>query len=307
MLPVLLALSCTKAPESGFVSSPAPRDSDLESGQPRGQLSLQQKWTAWAADEELGAAVAAGGGRRFGGAPGSGTVYELGEDMVALLEADGRAGHTLAWSERLVVGAPLHGEAGALLDEAGAPLAEGEEHAALGAWLQVSGGELLATAGQAVWRDGTLVAAGGRVVGAAVLAGDLIVFEAAESGERGRTTCTDDLDGDGDEELAVGDPGAGTVALYEAGDLDTEVVELSGAGRFGAALACADGVLAIGAPAAEQHAGAVWLYGDGELVEVATGQAGDELGFSLAWDGAELLVGAPGGADLPGSVHLYGP
>ena len=306
MSPLLLALACTASQDSSSESTPH-SESGTESATDIGALTLHRSWMGTDADDQLGSSVTAGGGRRFAGAPGVHRVHALDDELELVLEAEGRAGHALAWSDGLIVGAPLHQtHRGALLAEDGEVLATGSDHATLGAWVQVSGGSVLASAGTAVWRDGELMETGERVAAAVLVDDELVSFSHTTGG---RAACVADLDGDGALELAVGDATRATVALYDADDTDSVVETLVGSGRFGAALACAEGRLAIGDPSRAEHAGAVWLVDHGVLAEppLQVGEAGDELGFALAWDGRELLVGAPGTGDRPGSVLLFGP
>lgn len=78
-----------------------------------------------------------------------------------------------------------------------------------------------------------------------------------------------------------------------------------GTARFGAAMACGTepGVLWVGAPAAEDHAGAVYrVDGDMTITQVLSGNPLDELGAALVVAGGRVYVGAPGPASGAGYV-----
>jgi len=306
---VLLLSACRGGGDTSPESIPPTRET-AESGQPTPALVLEQVWTGESIDDQLGSAVGAGGAGRFAGAPGAHSVVELGDTAEAVLTwSSGRLGHAIAVTDDgVVAGAPLHEDGrGALVQADGDLLLTGEPNATLGAWMAVSSGELLASAGSALWRQGELVEATGRVRSGLVVDGEVMTFAAGTADEAGRAVCVADLDGDGQDEVAVGAPGRAEVTVHELVDGALEAREvLTGTTRFGHALACADGRLAIGDPAAYEHAGAVWLW-DGVLAELAAGEAEAELGFALAWDGGTLLVGAPGHAGAVGTVRAYGP
>jgi len=145
-----------------------------------------------------------------------------------------------------------------------------------------------------------------------------------------------DLDGDGADELLVGFPDAGALAVLHgagawttgAADFDSADAQVAGDGDFGRAVAVwsdqnDDGVadLVVGAPgdsSRESGGGTVWLLDGGSVLEGGSlsaqdtvlarvfGEATDAaLGTALAAGGdsdgdgtAELIVGAPGAADL---------
>lgn len=77
-----------------------------------------------------------------------------------------------------------------------------------------------------------------------------------------------------------------------------------GTGRFGAAMACGSeaGVLWVGAPGADAHAGALYRVEGAEAVQVLAGAPGDELGTAVLLAGGRVFVGAPGGAGTAGRV-----
>jgi hypothetical protein len=98
-----------------------------------------------------------------------------------------------------------------------------------------------------------------------------------------------------------GAPGAGTVVPAGGAPVGP------GTGRFGAALACGStpGVLWVGAPAADTHAGALYRVEDGAYVRVAAGAPGDELGTAVLVTGGRVLVGSPGPAASTGRVDAW--
>ena len=162
--------------------------------------------------------------------------------------------------------------------------------------------------------------------------------------ETGRGLAVGDLDGDGVQELVVGAPyddaggaDAGAVYVHRSGGStalaeDRVLVGLPG-DELGRAVAVEDvdgdgwDDLLIGAPGANDHAGAVYLF-RGPLsavhaspaTEVLHPEEGARFGSSLAWVGdvdldgvGDLLVGAPGedrdemALDAGAAWLLYGP
>jgi hypothetical protein len=137
--------------------------------------------------------------------------------------------------------------------------------------------------GGVAWRDGRAVA----------------------DGALGRGLAACDLDGDGDDDLALADPIAGRVAVFvvdRAADLDLarpdRVHDLGpGAGR---SLACVRGGLLIGAPE-RSPAGVAWLerpLADGEAAWIEASAARSSLGFSLAVGQGRAAAGDPGRGEV---------
>lgn len=96
----------------------------------------------------------------------------------------------------------------------------------------------------------------------------------------------------------AGAPGAGTIVPAGGAPVGP------GTGRFGAAMACGSeaGVLWVGAPGADAHAGALYRVAGAEAVQVLAGAPGDELGTAVLLAGGRVFVGAPGGAGTAGRV-----
>ena len=99
----------------------------------------------------------------------------------------------------------------------------------------------------------------------------------------------------------------------EVGTLES-VVEANG--RFGSAIAAADGRLLIGAPGADNNRGAVYSYAwdadssrwvpDEGWLAVPDGEGGDLFGAAVAFAGGEILVGAPTERGYEnGAVYAY--
>ncbi|MFZ5479177.1 MAG: putative metal-binding motif-containing protein [Myxococcota bacterium] len=274
------------------------------------------------ADEGFGARVLLRDGRAWVGAPfgntRGGRVYRDG--VVALEGSPGQLlGAGLAATDVVLVGL-----AGEVRDTSGATV-----------WTGDTGGGVLVARGD-TWAVGTadgafagapvtwgrrpdalaLLADGRLAAGfargdVAVRIGEVEVPRPATGDEAGFALATGDADGDGDEDLVVGAPGAGLVYVVDpdspalAGGVGT------GEGRFGAALAIHEaGELYVGAPTAGAAAeGAVYRVSRlGEPSARWSGaRAGDELGFALSAADDALLVGAPGPADLPGSARIVIP
>lgn len=328
MLLLIFAWACRDkgddiAPESPLMESPG------ESG----DSGEGERFSGMDADEGFGASLAAGElGVVWVGAPFgvASRIYRIeGSSVDLALEQGGfdAAGTGLAFGNSgLVVGAPLaEGGAGRLLNEGGA-LVEGAAGALLGARVRVRGAAQAATTVRGVWTSGGSAELG-EVPGDLAYGSDGVLWVGLPHGdgeitninlryplgaareEVGAALCVADLNGDGQEELAVGAPGAGRVYIVPLIDGAARVDEAQvldlGSGRFGAALACGSGVLAVGAPTYGREAtGAVWALdaedlGSGVLGEPrAEGTPGSDLGAALLWQDGALWVGAPGASEV---------
>jgi hypothetical protein len=290
------------------------------------------RWEGVTTGGGLGTSLAAGGGGRFAAAPWAegGAVWRLGpEDQLELVPdaVSGAFGRGLAVHDgALIVGAPLAEAGSGLLwrDGVVTPGAPGEllggvvRSTALGLVVSVQGGAR---------HDALSIALGARVTDAAALQGALLfgtptaaeaVYDAtmgvgisrlSAQDEAGAAICVADLDLDGEDELAVGAPGAGVVVVLEAGQRalsEGRLIQGNG-GRFGQALACGAGLLVIGAPLeGDGQRGAVYAVeaGSEALVSLGVGEVdGAELGAAalIEADGA-VFAGAPGQAGGAGLV-----
>lgn len=262
----------------------------------------------------FGAAVAVdAGGDVLVGAPwqGPGRVHRGSEIVLEGVDGD-FLGSALVGGEALLVGAP--GRA-AVVDAQGAALLEGEADS----WV---GGAVVRHAGgvAAVGRSGVF-GAGGFEVGERVwslaavrLDGrttDLVAGLASggvawatdrrvASGAIGRGLLACDVDLDGDDDLVVADPLAGTVAVFVLDELSA--LDLSaptrrhdlGAGA-GRSLACVRGGVLVGAPE-QSPAGIAWIRRPLEATDVrwlSAAASPSSLGFSIAVGGGRAVVGDP--------------
>jgi hypothetical protein len=113
-------------------------------------------------------------------------------------------------------------------------------------------------------------------------------------------------------EIAIGNPGAGTVTIIDTFLGTTKVFNGPAGSQFGAALelvrkddAGLPGVL-VGAPNEAGGAGAVYLIDQNGVVRISLGTAGSQLGSALAFGGNadldgmpdDVLAGAPGNATV---------
>jgi hypothetical protein len=266
------------------------------------------------------------------GAPGEEDADSYEVIVALVLEAGGLAGVALGTDRdgTLLVGAPLYGGgAGAVLDEAGAPLLQGA-----GVGRAVAAGPIaLDQDGRSSASDlpvllparATSIATAGEQIGVGMPFGDvaMIVGDSSwarpEAGdEAGFALAAGDVDGDGVDEWIVGAPAANLVYVVDH-DGAAIVQTLTGtSGRFGSAVAASDldgdgrAEVLIGAPRAPQDAGQdagqAFLFSgsDDGLMEVNrwTGEPQDRLGTSVALGSGRALVGAPGGPYDTGSALL---
>jgi len=138
----------------------------------------------------------------------------------------------------------------------------------------------------AIWGDRRVA---GLARGEAALMIDGVVIERPEDFDgAGYSLCVADVDSDGSEELIVGAPNAGRVHVLESDDFE-DALTFEAEGRFGHALACSEGRLAVGAPMQS----AVFVYDDLEPRPLLTAEV-DQLGASLLFVGEDLYAGAPG-------------
>lgn len=328
MLLLFFALACRDkddpiAPESEVV------ESQIESG----DSGDGERFSGLDTDEGFGASLAAGAlGAIWVGAPfGSvSRIYQIDGSTVSLaLEQAGfdAAGTGLAYGDSgLMVGAPLAANgAGRLLNEGGA-LVEGAAGALLGARVRVQGAQWAATTAQGILTSGGSVELGetpgdlaygssgvlwvGLPRGVGEITDINVRYPLGSAGEElGAALCVGELRGDGQELLAVGAPGVGRVYLVPLGEGvarvdEAQVIDL-GSGRFGAALACGDGALAVGAPTYGRDAsGAVWTLDAEDLRDAALGalrlegSPGSDLGAAVLWQDGALWVGAPGASEV---------
>lgn len=220
---------------------------------------------------------------------------------------------------RVLVGAPGAGE---IVDYATSePVATGE---ALGGVVAARGDRWVASMHSGVrWDEGTVELVGrpsalalgaGDTLVAGFASGDVaarigtvVVPRAAEGDEEGYAVALGDVDGDGVDDVVLGAPGVAEVRVYDGAG--TRKATVTGAGRFGAALAIADGVLWVGAPLDAATAGAVYaVRGLGAPELLATGTAaGDELGAALIAGHGNVIAGAPGGPGAVGYVQVWAP
>lgn len=264
----------------------APHSAPLDSADTADSAVLaERRWAGSVPGQGLGAALALlAGGEVLAGAPwaGPGGIYRLDAGGPTLLATEGAVGALglalAADGAGWLAAAPLRAAGAGAVVRDGETAQEGQAAELLGAALAVTAGHTLLGARDAVLVDGVRVelpgtpralawVAGGWVAG--LPQGELALVQAAGAlarpapgDEAGYALCAADLDRDGDEELAVGAPGAGQVWILEAGEGWAEAQRLEGEGRFGHALACAEGELLVGAPlAGPTQRGAVWRVG----------------------------------------------
>lgn len=271
------------------------------------------------ADEGYGMRVARIGGRLIVGAPISGRVYT--QARAKRWGSSGSffgAGLAVLDDGRVLIGSPRSNR---IVDlDSGAVVVEGEQ---LGGVIATNGARWVASMHSgvrwdhgeveylgrrpdalALFSDGTLVV--GYATGTTALRiGDVVVPRNQPGDDEGYALLVTDAEGDGDEDVIVGAPGANEVRVYDRAGARIATVRGDG-GRFGAALAQAGTTLYVGAPMTGDAAGAVYAstsLGAPALVE--EGRSEDaQLGFALWADDDVLIMGAPEGPDAPGYVKV---
>ncbi|HJN73346.1 MAG TPA: FG-GAP repeat protein [Myxococcota bacterium] len=244
-----------------------------------------------------GHALASDGDRVFVSAPWIGSVYELDGTLHTLGPVG--SGYAMAYDDDLLMGNPLEGT-----------LSDGTE-GEYGAVVRRDGGWLLSRGLGAEFPSGPVALPerpadlalwnGQRVAGMAhgthALSIEEELVERLEPGDgAGYALCVADVDSDGVDELVVGAPNAGVVYLVED-ELET-AESVVGEGRFGHSLACAEGLLVVGAPmSGAELAGEVVIYEDLDPVAVVEGEVGDTLGASVLLSGDRIFAGAPGSTE----------
>ncbi len=296
----MLAGACTEVDEPGFLGG----DDPLHEG----------TWAGQVPDGGFGSRLASDGSRVWASSPFAARVDELttrgalGNSLTS--EGGSFFGAGLATvGGALAVGSPGRGEL--LVDGVivatepglgGVVASDGTRWAAStpSGWRSSDGaiGTLGRRPDALVWSEGAVVA-GAAFGTTAMWAGVPMVAHA-------RNAATDELgfalascpDKNGAGVVWAGAPGAGTIVPAGGAPLGP------GTGRFGAAIACGSeaGVLFVGAPGADEHAGALYRVEGGAAVQVLSGAESDELGTAVLVAGGRVFVGAPGGAESPGRV-----
>lgn len=270
------------------------------------------------ADEGYGMRVARAGRRVIVGAPLSGRVYT--GERARRWGSDGSffgAGLAVLDSGSVLIGSPRSNR---IVDlDSGAIVVEGEQLGGVIAtngtrWVAATHSGLRWDHGEveylgrrpdalALFADGTLVV--GYAAGPTALRiGEVVVPRRLAGDDEGYALLVADADGDGDEDVVVGAPGANEVRVYDRTGAPIATVRGDG-GRFGAALAYS-GALFVGAPMTNDAAGAVYTCMSlGTPTLVAEGRSDDaQLGFALWADDQVLIMGAPEGPDAPGYVKV---
>ena len=296
-LPVILvgalfAGGCERAAEPDFDDGEAPPAPDA--------------WAGPVADGGFGSRLAASGDRVWAGSPFAARVDELLPAGAVGNSITGESGSFFGSGLAVVggllaIGVPVRGEV--LIDGAVVATLPG-----MGGVITADGERWVASTPTG-WRsfDGAMGNLGRRPSALAwsgdeVLAGAAHGHTALWSGSAAiatpRVEPTDEWgfalavcpDASGAAQVWSGAPGAGVLVPAGGASLGP------GSDRFGAAIACGSdpGVLWVGAPAADAHAGALYRVEAGEAVRVLTGAAGEELGAALVVSGGRVFVGAPG-------------
>ena len=291
--------------DSGQTTEPLPLDVMITgSGEHRGlgyAVELGEAWWAGAPDGERGA------------------LYQItSEGLSLVLEGDGRLGHAIAeGAGGLVVSAPLddklYSAAGEIILGERTTLLEASEDGWLaateGGWLREDG-----TSGLLHRRASSLCDLGGSVAAGFAL-GDTALLLGSQSLERthatdlmGYSLISGDFDGDGQDELAVGAPGASKVAILDGSDLNVRGEYASEARGFGQAIAAAD----VDQDGTDEiwiadESGTVGLYSDlsGTPVWEFQLELSDTPAYlSLSAQDSLLLVGIPNYNGGEGAVYL---
>lgn len=264
------------------------------------------EWTGPVADGGFGSRLAASGDRVWAGSPFAARVDELLPAGAVGNSVTGASGSFFGSGLAVVggllaIGVPVRGEV--LIDGAvvatlpgmgGVIAADGDRWVASTptGWRSVDGamGNLGRRPSALAW-SGDEVLAGAAHGQTALWSGSAAIAtpRVAPTDEQGfaLAVCPDDT---GAARVWSGAPGAGVIVPAGGASLGP------GSDRFGAAMACGSdpGVLWVGAPAHDAHAGALYRVEGGEAVRVLTGAAGEELGAALIVSGGRVFVGAPG-------------
>jgi hypothetical protein len=283
----------------------------------------------------FGSSLALLGQHLLVGAPRTtlGRAYSVLDGNLSLLFEEtqsGAGGTSVAWSVngQALVGSPLANDGSGRLYEEGQLKKQGGN--VLGARIQSTTKGLLVSESRGYWLDADFVDLDARVGGLTIwqdtpVAGhpfaDWVLSSSPEGSERvqaldeaGYALCAANFDDDPEQELAIGAPGAGLVYVLNPGE-DLADAHRFGpqSGRFGHALACSDHLLLVGAPTAGiDLAGAAWCF-SGSLSDwtvgspLQTGDAWQQLGFSVASSPQALAFGGPGTANIHGSVRIATP
>lgn len=289
------------------------------------QPSESARWEGETTGGGFGSRLAVVSGAAYTSAPFAGEVWALREGTTASLlypfGAGTFAGSGLAidGTGELLVGAPMLGE-GLVRTGTSIAVATGDRVGGVvatspTAWVASTQSGWVLSNGQSKLLDRRPDALAldslGRVVAGsnwgqtALWIGDTPVLRPQAEDEAGAAV----VQCPGWDAMIVGAPGAGTVYSVDSSGIWTE---LSGrnVGRFGASLACgpeteSERSIVIGAPHdGQDHQGAVYVWSEssGGLDLIAVGEAGDELGTSVAYDGESVWAGGPGGGASLGVV-----
>lgn len=306
-------------------SGPLPLPTDKEEP----PLVEPARWEGRTAGGGFGTQLVVASGVVYTSAPFAGELWTLPDDSDASLNSEfgGRtfAGSGLAvdGAGQLLVGAPGAGD-GWLRTGGGTLLAEGngvggEVAASSQGWVASTRSGWIAWDGsvQLLNRrpDALAMGAVGAIVAGsawgetALWIGEMPVPRPNPLDEAGAAVARCE----GSDTLFVGAPGEGTVYTVDSTGV-WNILSSMGRGRYGASLVCgpttsAGQSIVIGAPHdGTDHQGAVYIWypsqsGSGGSEDLLVmGKAGEELGWSVAFDGQAVWAGAPGGGTSVGAV-----